>query len=95
MYIFLVIVVFSASFVAILPAVTPAILNRIKAFENDTFKKQLAYEIEYFVDQDEHYWFPFLHFLFSSVLMSFAASAIGVVYITCMYYSIGTFKAVW
>ena len=81
-------------FFPIVPAVALSILNAILNLKNDTYKRSLAFQIEYFVDLDEHFTFPFLHTIFSCWVMCTFVSVVGSVYIIFTYHNIAIFNAV-
>ena len=62
--------------------------------QNDTYSKFLAFQVEYFVNLDDHFIFPFLHLYFSTLLMSMFVGAISLFYIVGIYYNIALFDAV-
>ena len=80
--------------VHLVPTVSPVILNSLLNLENDTLKKSLSLEIEYFVDLDEHYLLPFLHCYFSTTVLFVICSAFGTFYIHGIYYNIGVWNAI-
>lgn len=86
---------FSNTFVQVVPAVSPVILNTLFNQENDTFKKSLALEIEYFVDTNQHFLLPFLHCLFTSSVLSYIVIVIETLFIHGIYYNIGVCNTIW
>ena len=89
-------VVFLATFISfpLLPVVSPAILNLILEVGNDTFEKSLAYQIEYFVDLDKHFLFPFLHMFCTSIISGIIYSNICISGIIFIYYVMASFELV-
>ena len=76
------------------PAVLPSILNSILNLGNSTYKKKLAYKLEYFVDQDEYFIYLFGHFFTSLFTIGVVMSAICMTFILGVYWVIGAFDAV-
>ena len=80
--------------VPILPVATPMILNSVLNHQNDTFKKSLFFEIEYFFDVDKYFMIPFLHLYSVMAFSGIVSGALGNTYIVAMYHLIGRFDAI-
>ena len=81
-------------FYALFPAIAPTILNRIMSVENGTYKKSLAFYIEYFIDEEEYFVLLLLHTVFVGVIVSLFTGSIIAAYIICISHIIATFNAV-
>ena len=70
------------------------VLNKILSLENETFEKSLAYQIEYFIDVDQHFFLPFLHTFIVTLLLTTFCMGYVISYIIGIYYVIGTFNVI-
>ena len=92
--VFLVTTTATAFLFSISTVVTPMVLNKILSLENETFEKSLAYQIEYFIDVDQHFFLPFLHTFIVTLLLITFCNGYAISYIIGIYYVIGTFNVI-
>lgn len=75
------------------PGVVPIILNAILP-RNESFKKSLCIYAEYFVDQDEYFYYLFSHTIFCGLMTVGIHAAIDTTFASCVQHALALLNIV-
>lgn len=76
-----------------LPAIVPSLLN-IAFPLNESRPKVLCYYAEYFIDQQEYFYYLVLHTFICVAFSILILTAVDSTFVSCVYHIIGLFKIV-
>ena len=72
----------------------PIILNSILDLENNTYKKGLCLQVEYFVDTEEYFFFKFIHIIIAVFSLNIISGSTGIIYLVSTHHAIAGFNAI-